>query len=170
MVVVGSATGVDTATTSCDTNSGNIAICGITVKSTQFNTFDSCFRATQWNTQKGNVKWGASSRWSVAKRIPLYNSSISGLTFLIQAVGKDLNRYSTYIKVGVEDYIIGNVSKKVDKKLYQVEDQARFSEALIGRLRLVGSDWSFLVGSDKVSHLSKRYKIVSSIYCIRLAD
>ena len=91
-------------------------------------------------------------------------------TFLIQAVGKDLNRYSTYIKVGVEDYIIGNVSKKVDKKLYQVEDQARFSEALIGRLRLVGSDWSFLVGSDKVSHLSKIYKIVSSIYCIRLGS
>ena len=48
-----------------------------------------------------------------------------------QAVGKDLNRYSTYIKVGVEDYIIGNVSKKVDKKLYQVEDQARFSRPLI---------------------------------------
>lgn len=47
---------------------------------------------------------------------------------LKKAVGKDLNRYSTYIKVGVEDYIIGNVSKKVDKKLYHVEDQANTVE------------------------------------------
>jgi hypothetical protein len=53
---------------------------------------------------------------------------------LKKAVGKDLNRYSTYIKVGVEDYIIGNVSKKVDKKLYHVEDQARFSKPLIGSI------------------------------------
>ena len=57
--------------------------------------------------------------------------------FFFQAVGKDLNRYSTYIKVGVEDYIIGNVSKKVDKKLYQVEDQARFSRSLFGHPRLL---------------------------------
>ena len=60
----------------------------------------------------------------------LFNSR-TFLIFSFQAVGKDLNRYSTYIKVGVEDYIIGNVSKKVDKKLYQVEDQARFSRPLI---------------------------------------
>ena len=30
--------------------------------------------------------------------------------------------------MGVEDYIIGNVSKKVEKKLYEVEDQANTVE------------------------------------------
>ena len=45
-----------------------------------------------------------------------------------QTVGKNIIRTSTFIKVGVEDFIIGNVSKKVDEKRYHVEDMANTVE------------------------------------------
>ena len=49
-----------------------------------------------------------------------------------QTVGKNIIRTSTFIKVGVEDYIIGNVSKKVDEKRYTVEDMANTVEWALG--------------------------------------
>ena len=47
---------------------------------------------------------------------------------LKKTVGKNIIRTSTFIKVGVEDFIIGNVSKKVDEKRYHVEDMANTVE------------------------------------------
>ena len=38
-------------------------------------------------------------------------------------VGRDFIRFSKYTKVGAEDFIIGQVSKKCDKVLYRIIDQ-----------------------------------------------
>jgi len=38
-------------------------------------------------------------------------------------VGRDFSRFKRYSKVGAEDFIIGNVSKKCDRILYRIQDQ-----------------------------------------------
>ena len=47
---------------------------------------------------------------------------------LRKTVGKNIIRTSTFIKVGVEDFIIGNVSRKVDEKRYVIDDCANTVE------------------------------------------
>lgn len=51
---------------------------------------------------------------------------------LRKTVGKNIIRTSTFIKVGVEDFIIGNVSKKVDEKRYVIDDCANTVEWGVG--------------------------------------